>query len=80
MVSKNNFYFSSYKSLSYQIWPCHKIDQSQPKVIIFTILVVLMYPMLHTKFQGHWLIVYKKSVSIGTAISEEKSFESVNRW
>ena len=26
----------------------------QPKVIICAIMVVLGYPMLHTKFQGHW--------------------------
>ena len=33
---------------------CRKIGQDQPKVIICAIMVVLGYPMLHTKFQGHW--------------------------
>ena len=34
-------------------WPCRKIGQGQLKVIIWTIMIVLKYPMLHTKFQGH---------------------------
>ena len=29
------------------------MDQGQPREIIWTILVVLTYKMLHTKFQGH---------------------------
>ena len=32
------------------------MGQGQPRVIIWTILVVLPYTMLHTKFQGHWFI------------------------
>ena len=36
-----------------QIWPCHKIGQSQPRGIIWTDLVVLKYTMVHTKLQGH---------------------------
>ena len=32
------------------------MGQGQPRVIICTILVVLPYTMLHTKFQGHWSI------------------------
>ena len=43
-----------YKSIRDQIWPCRKIGQGQPTVIIWTNLVVLMNPMQHTKFQGHW--------------------------
>ena len=35
------------------IWPCRKKGQGQPRVIIWTILIVLEYPMLHTEFQGH---------------------------
>ena len=35
------------------IWPHRKKGQGHPKVIIWTILVVLGYPMLHTKFEGH---------------------------
>ena len=36
-----------------QIWPCRKIGQGQPSVIIWANLVVLEDPMLHAKFQGH---------------------------
>ena len=32
------------------------MGQGQPRVIIWTTLVVLPYKMLHTKFQGHWSI------------------------
>ena len=28
----------------------------KPKVIICAIVVVLEYPMLHTKYQGHWSV------------------------
>ena len=31
------------------------MGQGQPRVIIWTILVVLPYTMLHTKCQGHWV-------------------------
>ena len=47
------FTFFQYKSIRDQIWPCHKIGQGQPKVIIWTNLVVLEHPMLHIKFQDH---------------------------
>ena len=53
LQKKNNFHFFPYKSLCDQIWPWHKRGQSQPRVIIWTTLVVLAYMMLHTKFQGH---------------------------
>ena len=43
------FTFFPYKSIRDQIWPCRKIGQSQPRVIIWT----LEHWMLHTKFQGH---------------------------
>ena len=32
------------------------MGQGQPRVIIWTTLVVLKYMILHTKFQGHWSI------------------------
>ena len=38
---------------NFYIWPGHKIGQGHPKVIIWTILVVLGYPMLHTKLRSH---------------------------
>ena len=44
---------SHVKSIRDKIWPCHKIGQGQPSVIIWTNLVVLKYPMLHINFQGH---------------------------
>ena len=47
------FTFFPYKSIKDQIWPCRKICQSQPRVIIWANLVVLKHPMMHTKFQGH---------------------------
>ena len=42
-----------YKTIRGKIWPCPKIGQGQPRAIIWTNLVVLEHPMLHTKFQGH---------------------------
>ena len=33
--------------------PCCKIGQGQPRVMIYTNLVVLHTPMLHAKFQNH---------------------------
>ena len=48
------FTFFPYKSIRDQIWPCRKLGQGQPRVIIWINLVVLKHPMLHTKFQGHW--------------------------
>ena len=45
--------FSQYKSLRDQSWPCRKIGQGQPRVIIWIILVILEHPMLLTKFQCH---------------------------
>ena len=47
------FAFFPYKSIREQIWHCRKISQGQPRVIIWTKLVVLEHPMLHTKFKGH---------------------------
>ena len=32
------------------------MGQCQPRVIFLTNLVVLLYTMLRTKFQGHWSI------------------------
>ena len=36
------------------IWPCREKSQGQPKVIIWTVLVVVGYQMLHTKVRGQW--------------------------
>ena len=35
-----------------QTWTYRKIGQGQPRVI-WTNMIVLEHPMLHTKFQGH---------------------------
>ena len=43
-----------YKSIRDQIWPCRKICQGQPKVIVWANLVVLKHPMMHIKIQGRW--------------------------
>ena len=48
------FTFFSYKSKLDQIWHGRKIGQGQLRIIIWTHLVVLEYPMPHTNFQGHW--------------------------
>ena len=47
------FTFFPYKSIRDQIWPCRKIGQGQPRVIIWVNLVVLKHPMMHTKIQGY---------------------------
>ena len=44
----------------FHIWPCQKKDQGQLLVIIRKILVVLTYPMLHSKFQGHLSCSYRE--------------------
>ena len=46
------FTFFPYKSMMDQIWHGRKIGQGQPRIIIWTNLV-LKYLLLHTKFQGH---------------------------
>ena len=46
--------FHPCRSIRKQIWPGHKNGQGQPSVIIWTNFAVLEYPMLYTKFQGHW--------------------------
>ena len=61
LVSNHSFWkihcftFFPYRSKRDQIWPCRKIDQGQPRIIIWTDLVVLEHTMLHTKCQGHRL-------------------------
>ena len=47
------FALSPFKSPRDQIWPWWKIGQGQPKVTIWTNLVVLSHLMLHIKFQGN---------------------------
>ena len=40
-----------------------------------TILVVLAYPMLHTKFQGHRFIFSGRDEAIGLFVLEKKIFK-----
>ena len=47
------FHFFLQKSLCYQIWPCRKIGQGQPRVIIWSNYDGLESPMLHTMFRGN---------------------------
>ena len=47
------FTFYLWKSPCYKIWPCRKIGQGQPRVIIWTNYDGLESPMLHTKFHGN---------------------------
>ena len=49
----HSFAFFPYNNLS-DHWPCQKIDQGQPRVIIKINFLKPEYPMVHTKFQGHW--------------------------
>ena len=49
----NSLHFFLWKSLSYKIWPCRKIGQGQPRVIIWTNYYGLKSPMLHNKFRGN---------------------------
>ena len=49
-----------YRSIRKQNWPCHKNGQSQPRVISWTNIVIVKYPMLYTKFQGYQPLVYEK--------------------
>ena len=37
-----------------QNWPCRKIGQGQPRVMIYINFVALQTLMLHAKFQGNW--------------------------
>ena len=45
--------FSPFKRTNNPIWPCRKIGQGQPRVIIYINFVELESPMLHVKFQDH---------------------------
>ena len=57
IVSQQYIIFTFAHAKAYdQIWPWCKIGQGQPRVIIWTILVVLAYIMLHTKFQDNMSI------------------------
>ena len=42
-----------FKCIGKQIWPCCKVGQGQPRIIIRTNLVGLTSQMLYTKYQGH---------------------------
>ena len=56
--------FSPYKSIRDQIWPCCKIGQGQPRVIIWTNYDGPEFPMLHTSPKV-----------IGPLVLEKKIFE-----
>ena len=45
--------FSPFKRIGDPIWPCCKIGQGQPNVIIYINFAELEPPMLHAKFQDH---------------------------
>ena len=51
IVSEKSIVFTFLpKSIRDQNWPCRKKRQGQPRVIIWTNLVVFKHPMLHTNF------------------------------
>ena len=43
-----------------QIWPCCKVGQGQPRIIICANLVGSKSPMLHTMSQGHWPYIFQR--------------------
>ena len=45
--------FFSFKHIGDQIYPCRKLGQGQPKVIIYTNFEELELSMQHTRFQDH---------------------------
>ena len=45
--------FFPFKRAGDPIWPCRKIGQGQPRVIIYMNFVELESPMLHAEFQDH---------------------------
>ena len=49
----NILLISSFKCMVNLCWPCHKIGQGQPKVMIYVNFVELFSLMLHAKFQNH---------------------------
>ena len=55
---------SPFKCISDPIWPCCKIGQGQPRVIIYINFEALQSLMLHVKFQDH-----------RTSGSEEEAFK-----
>ena len=56
------FYIFPIQSLREQIWPCHKINQGQPKIIIYIIFVELNSLLLSitVSFKVIWLMVLEK--------------------
>ena len=47
------YWFSPFKCMGNICWPCHKIGQGHPKVMIYINFVELLSLMLHAKFQNH---------------------------
>ena len=58
------FTFFPYKSIRDQIWPCRKIGQGQPRVIIWANLVVLKHPII-PNFKVIGLSVMEKKIFLG---------------
>ena len=53
MYQFNSLIVFPYMNKRDQIWPCCKICQCQPRLIIWIHMVVLEYQILHTQFQCH---------------------------
>ena len=60
-IPKSTITTQKWKFLAFQFkcpwnqnWPCRKIGQGQPTVMIYIIFVVLQTLMLHAKFQGNF--------------------------
>ena len=52
-ISKNTAFNFFYRKACYQIWPCRKLGQGQPRIIIWTNCDGPESKMLHTKFPGN---------------------------
>ena len=51
LISLN--FWSPFKCIGNPIWPCRKICQGQPRVIIYINFFKLEALLLHAKFHGH---------------------------
>ena len=46
-------YSEAFSKSSSICWPCHKMGQDHPKVMIYIYFVELLSLMLHARFQNH---------------------------
>ena len=59
---KMHFSIFPFQSLREQYWPCHKISQGQPRVIVYINFKELNPQVLHTEFQAIGPVVLEKKI------------------